>query len=298
MIKKYFALMMTVSLAGLAAFGQGKDNMQELETKIRSVLNNEKGVFAVALVDIGSGRHLFINEKESFHAASTMKTPVMIEVYKQVAKGLISLSDSVLIQNRFYSIVDNSPYSLNPDDDSEKDLYLRLGTKATLTELLYKMITVSSNLSTNLIISLVGAKNVSASMQELGAGDIHVMRGVEDSKAFEQGMNNTVTAFDLMLLFEKMAKGQLVSHASSMDMIRILLDQQFNEIIPANLPASVKVAHKTGSINGTEHDSGIVFLPDGRQYVLVILSKNLTDTDAAVKAMARVSGLVYQHLKS
>jgi len=289
---------MTVSLAGLAAFGQGKDNMQELETKIRSVLNNEKGVFAVALVDIGSGRHLFINEKESFHAASTMKTPVMIEVYKQVAKGLISLSDSVLIQNRFYSIVDNSPYSLNPDDDSEKDLYLRLGTKATLTELLYKMITVSSNLSTNLIISLVGAKNVSASMQELGAGDIHVMRGVEDSKAFEQGMNNTVTAFDLMLLFEKMAKGQLVSHASSMDMIRILLDQQFNEIIPANLPASVKVAHKTGSINGTEHDSGIVFLPDGRQYVLVILSKNLTDTDAAVKAMARVSGLVYQHLKS
>ena len=79
-------------------------------------------------------------------------------------------------------------------------------------------------------------------------------------------------------------------------MIRILLDQKFNEIIPAQLPQDVKVAHKTGSITGVQHDSGIVFLPDRRTYVLVLLSKNLTDPEAAVKSMATVSKMIYDHV--
>ena len=79
-------------------------------------------------------------------------------------------------------------------------------------------------------------------------------------------------------------------------MIDILFDQRFNEIIPAKLPTDVKVAHKTGSINGVQHDSGIVFLPDGRKYVLVILSKNLEDEQAAIDGMANVSQLIYNHV--
>ena len=79
-------------------------------------------------------------------------------------------------------------------------------------------------------------------------------------------------------------------------MIKILLDQQFNSIIPAQLPKDVKVAHKTGSITGVHHDSGIVFLPDGRKYVLVILSKNLKNDLAATQAMASVSKLVYNYM--
>jgi beta-lactamase class A len=158
------------------------------------------------------------------------------------------------------------------------------------------MIIVSSNFSTNLIIELVDAKNVSATMQQLGAKDIHVLRGVEDGKAFEKGLNNTVTANGLMILFEKMAKGETVNPAASQAMIDILLDQKFNEIIPAQLPANVKVAHKTGSINGVQHDSGIVFLPGGKKYVLVLLSKKITNEKAAITAMASVSKLIYEYV--
>jgi beta-lactamase class A len=99
-----------------------------------------------------------------------------------------------------------------------------------------------------------------------------------------------------MLIFEKMANGETVSKQASDAMIDILLDQQFNTIIPAKLPSDVKVAHKTGSITGVHHDSGIVFLPDGRKYVLVILSKDLKDEEAATMGMANVSEIIYKHV--
>jgi beta-lactamase class A len=198
--------------------------------------------------------------------------------------------------NEFRSIVDGRFFSLDSTDDSETELYKHIGEKRTIKDLIYQMITVSSNLATNLIINLVGANNVTQTMRELGAKDIVVLRGVEDNKAFERGLNNTTTAYDQMLLFEKIAKGEAVNPAASEAMINILLDQRFDEIIPAGLPSNVKVAHKTGSISGIQHDAGIIFLPDGRKYVLVLLSKNITDEKAAINAMANVSKMVYEYV--
>jgi beta-lactamase class A len=249
----------------------------------------------VAFKDLQTGEEILINEKEFFHAASTMKTPVMIEVYKQAAEGKFSLGDSVVIKNEFKSIVDSSTYQLDSADDSEKTLYTQVGTKRTISALVYDMIIVSSNLATNMIIEQVDAKKVTATMRELGAMDIEVLRGVEDSKAYEKGINNRVTAYDLMLIFEKIAKGAAVSASASDQMIKILLDQQFNEVIPAKLPKDVKVAHKTGWITGLQHDSGIVFLPNGRKYVLVILSRKLENEKAAVESMAKVSEMLYKY---
>ena len=100
--------------------------------------------------------------------------------------------------------------------------------------------------------------------------------------------------YSLAIIFKKLATGKAVDKEASERMIKILMDQQHNSIIPANLPADVKVAHKTGSITGVHHDSGIVYLPDGTKYVLVFLSKNLTSDKEAVRAMARVSEMIYE----
>lgn len=259
-------------------------------------MQKQEGTFAVAFKDLTTGEGLLINEHGNFHAASTMKTPVMIEVFKQAAEGRFSLNDSVLIKNEFRSIVDGSSYSLNPGDDSDQTLYQEIGTKRTVSDLVYHMIIVSSNLATNLVIELVNPEKVTRTMRAIGANNIQVRRGVEDSKAFAKGMNNTTTAYDLMLIFENIARQEMISPEACGSMIKILLDQRFNEIIPANLPATIKVAHKTGNITGVQHDSGIVFLPDGRKYVLVILSKDLKDESSAMRAMANVSLMVYQHI--
>jgi len=269
---------------------------QEVIEQINKEFATQAGTFAVAFKDLSTGETILINEKETFHAASTMKTPVMIEVYKQAAEGKFSFDDSITIKNRFKSIVDSSEFQLYPIDDSDKELYKEIGNKRTLRELVYDMIIVSSNLATNMIIELVDAKNVTQTMRSMGAQDIQVLRGVEDSKAYQQGLSNTTTAYDLMLIFSKIASGEAVSEAASNDMITTLLNQRFNSIIPAHLPAGVKVAHKTGEITGVRHDSGIVLLPDGRKYVLVLLSKNLNNVDAATKAMANVSEILYKYV--
>ncbi len=296
-MRKYHPNLLFVILFIISQGGcESKNALRELENQITAELEKEPGTFAVAFQDLSSDDELLINAHESFHAASTMKTPVLIEIYKQVSQGKFALTDSVLIKNEFESIVDGSVYSLSPADDSEKNLYEIPGIKRTISELAYDMIIVSSNLATNIIIELVDAKKVTQTMRELGAPDINVLRGVEDIKAFERGMSNSTTAYDLMIIYEKMAKGKIVSKEASDAMIDILLDQRFNEIIPAHLPKEVKVAHKTGVITGVHHDSGIVFLPDGRKYVLVLLSKELENFDSGTATLARVSEMVYAHL--
>lgn len=295
MARRIFIFVLALALYSRAN-SQPKISIDQLRDQINDTLHQHKGVFALAFKDLSTGRELFINEHDIFHAASTMKTPVLIELFKQAAEKKFSLSDSIAIKNEFKSIVDSSIFSLNASDDGDTDIYKHIGEKWAISDLAYRMITLSSNMATNLLIGLVDAKKVTQTMRDLGAKDIRVLRGVEDNKAYEQGLNNVVTAYDLMLIFEKIAKGEAVSPQASNDMIKILLDQHFNEIIPAQLPPNVKVAHKTGSFTSVHHDSGIVFLPDGRKYILVILSKNLEHDDEAVKSMASVSGMIYRYL--
>jgi beta-lactamase class A len=224
-----------------------------------------------------------------------MKTPVMIEVYKQAEEGKLALTDSILIKDEFKSIVDGSPYKLSSSDDSYAPIYEQIGKKATLSSLVYDMITASSNLATNIVIELVDPKKVTQTMRDFGAKDILVLRGVEDTKAFQAGLSNKVTAYDLMLIFEKIATGTAVSKQASDSMRDILLEQDFNTIIPAKLPAGTKVAHKTGWITGLHHDSGIVYPENGSPYVLVLLSRNMDDEKAGIEAMANVSKLIYDY---
>lgn len=269
--------------------------MQLLE-KIQTELGKQKGFFALAFTNLQTKEQIVWNGSETFHAASTMKTPVMIEVFKQAAERKFSLTDKITVKNEFKSIVDSSSFHLNPADDSQQELYKQVGNALPLSELVYQMIIMSSNLATNLIMEMVDAKNVTQTMRALGAKDILVLRGVEDQKAFDKGLINTTTAYDLMLIFNQMAEGKIINKKACGDMINILLDQTHNTLIPAFLPKEVKVAHKTGTITGVHHDSGIVFLPDGRKYTLVILSKNLEDDTTATVAMARVSEMIYQYV--
>jgi len=274
---------------------QQEDKLATLKAEINAIFDQEEGDFALAFLPLFNPEDsLLINATEEFHAASTMKTPVMLEVFKQVEAGAFELNDSILIKNNFFSIVDSSEYII--DVDSENELYSIVGDSLTLYDVMYRMIIKSSNLGTNLIIEKVGAKNVTSTMREIGAPYINVLRGVQDLKAFDQGLSNSTTAYDLMVLFEKIGKGEAVSESASQQMIDILLDQKYNDMIPEKLPAEVKVAHKTGEITGVRHDSGLVILPDGRKYVLVLLSKNLQKPEQSVQKMAQVSEMIYQYV--
>ncbi len=273
--------------------------LSKLNHEINVLFEETAGDFALAFRLLNdTTQTLLINERESFHAASTMKTPVMIEVFKQAEEGEFSLRDSIPVINEFTSIVDGSNFSMDLGSDSQEELYSRIGGQASIYDLTYQMIIKSSNLATNILIELVNAKAVTQTMRELGAADIQVLRGVEDQKAFDAGMSNTTTAYDLMVVLEAIATGNAVNREASKEMMKILGDQYFKDLIPKYLPETVQVAHKTGSITGVQHDSAILELPDGKRYVLVLLSKNLTDAAAGKETIAQVSKLVYEYVSS
>jgi len=226
-----------------------------------------------------------------FHAASTMKIPVMIELFDEARKGTLSLDDPLAVRNEFHSIVDRSVFQLSPDDDSETDLYKAEGETRTLRELCELMITVSSNFATNLLIDRLGVENVRRMIHALGAGGMQVFRGVEDMKAYRMGLSNTTTARALYVMLDGLARGRVVDPRASREMVDVLKRQQFGDAIPAGLPPGTPVAHKTGSITRIHHDAAIVYGP--RPFVLVILTRGIDDQKQSAALMADIARMLY-----
>ena len=297
--KRFKIIVVIIFLSILSACKNNEPDitLEKLKNTVEIELDAMDGVFAYTFLDLSNPKNVIeINTDEKFHAASTMKVPVMIEIYKQAANGKFNLSDSILVKNEFKSIVDGSTYKMDISDDSGEKLYDQINKNATIYDLMSDMITVSSNLATNILIDLVGAKSVTASMRDLGADNIEVLRGVEDIKAYELGLSNSTTAKDLMIIMESIAHGKAGSAEDCKQMIDILKDQHFNDMIPKYFPKSIEVAHKTGSITGVHHDSGIVYLPDGRSFVLVILSKELKEFDKETDAMAKLAKVTFDFM--
>jgi beta-lactamase class A len=243
-------------------------------------------------LDAAPGEAVLINETTRFHAASTMKVPVMVELFRRVETGPLSLTDKIVVANRFHSIVDGSPYTLSVSADSDGEMYRAIGTSVTYAALCEAMITVSSNLATNILIETLGAREIQATVDRLGASGMQVLRGVEDQKAFDLGRNNSTDAAGLARLFELIGRGEAVSRAASAAMVDILRRQRFRDGIPAGLPPGIAVAHKTGTITAVHHDAGIVYAK--RPYVLVVLVRGLATEKQADVLIADISRVVFE----
>ena len=167
----------------------------------------------------------------------------------------------------------------------------------TISELVYQMITVSSNLATNLLIDYLEAESIQATVDSLNAPGMRVLRGVEDLKAFDLGLSNSTTARALATLMEAISQGRAVGETSDSRMIEVLLDQEFNEMIPAGLTEDTRVAHKTGQITRIHHDASIVYPPNAPAYVLIILIEGLDDEKDSAALGASITRAVHAALR-
>ena len=266
-----------------------------LESQLTDITSRHSAAtVAVAVRD--HGVNVDILSDRPFHAASTMKVPVMIEAWRRARSGSLNLSMPLIIKNEFRSIVDSSMYHI--EDDTDDAIYERLGETMTVTELIYQMITVSSNLATNLLIDYLGADAIQQTVDSLGAPGMRVLRGVEDLKAFDLGLSNETTAAALARLMEVIMLGQAVDPTADRSMVDVMLDAAFNEMIPAGLPDGVRVAHKTGQITRIHHDAAIVYPPDAEPYVLVILIEGLEDDVLSATLGADIARTVHTSLRS
>jgi beta-lactamase class A len=235
------------------------------------------------------------NADEYFHAASTMKLAVLLGVFRQVDRGDLDLHAPVHVRNRFTSIVNQEPFMLDLGRDADPDVYGHLGKTLTIRELAYWMITKSSNLATNLLVDVVSIPTIQLALDELEIDGVRVLRGVEDQRAFEAGLNNEVTANGLLKLLRLIADGKAYSQKACDEMLDIMLEQQYRSGIPAGLPKAARVAHKTGNISTVHHDAGIVYLEERKPYVLVILTQFGPETGRGT-AVADVSRDIFNTL--
>jgi len=285
-------------LALLAGCGPAADaglNRDVLEQDLEALINAAGAEVSVVYRTVAGDDSLLIRPDVRMHAASTMKVPVMMRLFLDRDSGRIALDDSVEVRTTFTSIADGSTYRLGPESDSDTAIYGRVGEKVPVRELVRRMITISSNLATNLVIDEADPRRVTAMMRRLGADSIEVLRGVEDIPAFRAGMSNTTTARDLAIAFRALARGEVGSEGSTREMLEILSAQEFDDKIPAGLPEGVQVAHKTGWITEISHDAGVVFPPEAPPYVLVVLTRGFEADEDANRVITEISRRIYRY---
>lgn len=260
-------------------------------------LRDEHGLesLGIAFYDYETSVQWGYNADAWFHAASTMKLGVLLGVFRQIDHKELSLDSEVAVRNRFTSIVDQAPFSLDLGRDADPAVYGNLGRTMTVRDLAYHMIITSSNLATNLLVDVVGVNAIRLALEELGISGLKVLRGVEDQRAYDAGLNNAATANGLLSLLRAIAERRAFSESLSDEMLEILHDQKFRSGIPAGLPKKARVAHKTGNISTVHHDAGIVYIGDRQPYVLVVLTQ-FPQGSGRGTAVADVSRDVYELL--
>ena len=251
---------------------------------------------AVAAYDFEHHTTWSLNASRWFHAASTIKVPVLLAVYDAIAQHRFEPHSRVHVRNRFVGVVDGRPFRVAPERDANAVVHAAIGSMMTVHALAEHMIATSSNLATNLLLDLVGVEGARESLARLHLGGIDLRRGVEDEVAWETGLNNQVTAAGLCDALRLIEEGQAISPEASRAMLDILHQQKFKSGIPAGLPDDARVAHKTGEISTVAHDAGIVYL-DGRDaYVVVILTEWAPEVGGRQETIARISRAVYESM--
>lgn len=253
--------------------------LAQLNQDVRNVARHVPGAIALDVLDLNTGYAAGFNAGKSMPAASTIKLPVMVEVFTQLEAGRFDLQHRVTLE------------AADKDFGSGILAFAPVGTTYAVFDLLEKMIDISDNTATNMLIRLVGRRNINRQMAELGllrtrlAGDVRT-----GGWSIRQTLRTSPA--DLVRLLTLMARGKLVDEWSSGEMITILKADRYNSLIPEPLPSYVPIAHKTGSLYDTLNDAGIVFAST-TPYVIAVMTTALPSQDLGRAFIHTVSRLAY-----
>lgn len=227
-----------------------------------------QGTYGVYVIDLPTGTSYGQHAQQQFIAASVIKTYILAVLYEQVAKGKVSLDETMTTTAA--DIQDFGTGSIRYDP---------VGSTYTLAELARRAAKQSDNTAAFLLNKRLGVAAVQAQVQAWGMTETSI---AEDK----------TSPADIALLFSQLAKRQLLPAAQADALLGLLTDTDFEDRLPALLPPYAIVAHKIGTeANGVMNDAGLVVLPT-RSYVVAVLTDG-ADPDQAIKAEQQISKLVY-----
>ncbi|MBV9263630.1 MAG: serine hydrolase [Candidatus Eremiobacteraeota bacterium] len=250
-----------------------------LSHDVRTIARQLHAAIGLDVLDLDTGYTAGFNASKSMPAASTIKVPVMVEVFDQLEAGRFDLNRRVELT------------SSDKDYGSGDLCDAPAGETFSVEQLLAKMIDISDNTATNMLIRLVGRRSINAKMGELGLERTHLTQDVRtDDWAIRRALRTS--AGDLVHLLALMAHGELVDEWSSKEMIGLLEADQINTLLPAPLPEDIPIAHKTGSLADTLNDAGIVYAADA-PYVIAVMTTALPSKDLGRAFIHTISRLAY-----
>ena len=252
---------------------------ERLDRDVHIVARHVPAAIALDVLDLNTGYRAGVNAARSMPAASTIKLPVMVEVFEQLEGGRFDLNRRVTLER-----ADKDCGSGDLCGASE-------GQSFAVSELLAKMIDISDNTATNMLIRLVGRRNINRQMADLGLTKTHLARDVRtDGWSIRQALRTSPA--DLVTLLSLIARGEMVDEWSSNEMIALLEADRYNTLLPAPLPDNVAIAHKTGSLFDTLNDAGIVYAGTA-PYVIAVMTTALPSQTMGRAFIHKISRLAY-----
>lgn len=264
---------------GVKMDSQPTNHFDAIAQKVRQVIANEPGYFAIAVIDLASGQK-WIHGSRPMRSASLIKLFIMVEAFGQISAGQLgpagnlSFSESERVGGA--GLLQELP----------------AGTSRTVLELIELMITESDNIATNLLIDRLGMDRINARIKALGCPDSILRRKMMDFAAAATGVENLTSVMDVATVLAALHQGLCLDPVSDRQMCAILERQTDRCKIPLLLPPNTICRHKTGELPGAEHDAGIVSTSDCT-YVVAIMSDNLPDQTSGCQAIAEISRTVY-----
>lgn len=221
-----------------------------------------------------------------------MKLALVMAAFRESEDGRLDLLSTVPVHNDFVSVVGGS-YAVGEGEDSDPEVWRRMGEPVALRWLAYRAVVRSSNLATNLLLDAVGFEPPLELLRELGCQDSVFARGIEDYAARDEGRHNLVTAADLAVELQAVATGSVLGDDLNRELLDVLAAQQVDSALPRGLPPGTRIAHKSGWVPGVEHDAGIVYPPDREPYVVAVCTTTSLTSADALALIAEVSAAAY-----
>jgi beta-lactamase class A len=228
-------------------------------------------------------------------AASTLKLPLVVAAHRLAASGRLDLDEPVRVTSQFTSAADGAPFEVTPDYDNDDEPWQRLGTTVPLRWLTERAIVRSSNLATNLVLARVGTAAVNDVYERVGATTARLRRGIQDTRAGDAGLTNTGTASDLAAVVCGLLGGRLLAARAAAEVERLLAASEWNDAVPAGLPAGTYVAHKSGWTDECCHDVALLRPVDEPPFVLSIFTTTRLPEDAAHRVVAEAAAVVWRN---
>jgi beta-lactamase class A len=224
------------------------------------------------------------------YSASIMKLPILVAAHRLVERGILDLAREVTVHQDFASQLPGHRFSLDPTEDSDPDTWAAVGTQLPLRDLVRRMISVSGNLATDLVLDEVGLAEVAAVLADAGcSARTTIVRGIEDYPARDAGIDNLITADDMARLMVALAEGQLAGPDATAACEATLRAQEYRNGIPAGLPDGLEIGNKTGWITAVNHDVALVRRPGQSPIGLAVLVSAAGTEEEREAGIARIA---------